>query len=148
MSQSCCGTCGQITLANQVAINKEQESAFLGAACSVPTPCPECQSSTTLDPNLFAFCDEGTCRGADIRTAPQSACTTDDDCTLRNGTACCETCLGDLGNLFAVNKSIGLSSSVCAPDKTCKDCMPSYPLQAWAICSNGHCQVAVAGQGG
>ncbi|APR81703.1 Hypothetical protein A7982_07052 [Minicystis rosea] len=145
-SNSCCGTCGTTTLAGQTAINSAQTSAFFNAVCPEPTPCPACASIP--DPNLFALCDDGACRGADVRTEPASACTSDGDCRLRFGTSCCEACNGDGSQLVAVNKSNTLSASQCGPSTACDDCLPIYPQNTAAICNSGHCEVVFADKGG
>ena len=146
VSNSCCGTCGTVTLADQAAINITQGAAFLETVCPEPTPCPACASMA--NPNLFAICEQGTCRGADVRTEPESACTTNADCQLRYGTGCCDSCDGAPWQLVAVSTSSNLSASQCAPGTGCDGCLPQYPKDAEAICSNGHCQVVFAGQGG
>jgi hypothetical protein len=133
----CCSGCGMQEIDALVAVNSAQVSAYHKSVCPVETPCPACASQP--NPNLFAYCDNGTCRAADIRTHEVSACSSNADCHLRLGPGCCEACGGSAFELTAV--SAGLEALVCSPSTACDDCVPQYPLDAEAVCSNGHCGV-------
>lgn len=146
VGNSCCGTCGEEDLAGKKAVNGAQADAYFQSVCPDPTPCPACAAQP--NPNLFAYCDNGTCRAADVRTHAVSACTSDADCTLRGGTECCQPCMPTDSELTAVNKTSDLSSLVCAPDEACGLCLTQYPPDAAAICNAGHCEVILAGLGG
>ncbi|MFT3775746.1 MAG: hypothetical protein QM820_61145 [Minicystis sp.] len=146
VTNGCCDTCGEPTLGVLVPINGALATQFHTAVCPSQPPCPKC--ATQNNPNLFAYCEEGHCRGNDVRVDPVSDCTADDDCTLRDGLACCESCFGDTSQLVAVAKSANLSALLCAPGQACDECAPQYPDIASAICVSGHCEVHFGGLGG
>lgn len=144
VEQGCCSSCGTQSLDTLVAVNAAQASAFHQSVCPEEVPCPACASQQ--NPNLFAYCDSGTCRAADVRTHEVSACSSNGDCSLRIGTSCCEPCSGPGFELTSVSGS--LETLVCSPSTACDDCAPQYPFDAAAVCSNGHCGVAFKADGG
>lgn len=144
----CCGTCGMPTLASVEPIASTQQDEFYAATCPNPegTPCPGCASFP--NGNLFAYCEGGRCREADMTASPFSACTQPSDCALRWGTGCCPGCSGSWepglgGDLVAVATSqlAAFTSEVCAGDVACDDCAPDFPPGAAADCIAGHCAV-------
>jgi hypothetical protein len=143
---TCCGTCGLPELSDYVAINQDKASVFRDGLCFGIEGCPACGAQE--NPNLFAFCDNGTCAKADVRTHAVSACDVDSDCRLRYGAGCCEsTCSGSEEQLTAVNTSqeTTLTGLVCGGDGfACDACVPQYPLDAAPVCLSGHCSVALA----
>ena len=139
----CCAGCGMPEAETVVAVNAAQIEGYRESVCPEGGACPAC--ATQLNPNLFAYCDAGHCRAADVRTHAVSACATSADCTLRFGTDCCEPCGGSNEMLTAVSGAGGLSSLVCGAFMPCPPCVPQYPTDATVICDLGHCQVALAG---
>jgi hypothetical protein len=145
----CCEGCFKPELDDLVPINKSQAEAFFDDQCPNPEGCPQCAGCP--NGNLFAFCDGGTCRGADLRVHELSQCDDPSECQLRGGTDCCEECgaiSASCGVLVAINPQLqsALADLVCADDAACPPCMPLYPDDAFADCIDGHCQVIVSNQ--
>ena len=140
----CCPACGNPTITTFEAVNSSEAAAFQKYTCPAPQPCPNCASF--VDPNFYAYCDAGHCTVGDIRTDPVSACSSDADCVLRQGSACCEGC-GDGSELVAVSVNGGFSSLVCPPNVDCPGCIPTPPTSAFAACVGGHCAVELTGAG-
>lgn len=139
----CCDGCGVPELGDVVAIHKDNFEAFHQSACPNETECPKCAS--VINPNLFAYCDLGTCKAADTRTHHVGACVSDTDCRLRIGTSCCESCIAaSTSDLTAVSTSSELESLVCEPMTGCPACAPQYPPEASAFCADGQCAVVIA----
>lgn len=146
-NKGCCDPCGAPELADVTAINGKFADAFFQSTCPEPTPCPAC--ATAVNPNLFAYCDNGTCKAADASKHPVSECKADADCSLRYGTGCCQSCGAvDASWLIAVSDGGLLLSLVCGEDVGCPACVPTYPSDASAICSAGHCAVVFSADGG
>lgn len=141
----CCPPCGMPELPDVLAVHVAQGMAYKDYTCPDPVDCPACE--TGYNPHLFAYCDTaaGKCVAADTRTHAVSACTADEQCALRNGTECCENC-NELQSYELTAVASGADPSlmelVCAPEIACPPCVPIYPADVIAICSNdGHCQV-------
>lgn len=145
VDKGCCSSCGTESLDSKVPINAASSEAYFQSICPEPVPCPACASQP--NPNLFAYCEAGQCVAADVTTNFVSACVSDADCHLRNGSACCEQCTGSLDQLIAVSVANNLPALLCGPNDGCPKCLPSYPIDAVAICSAGHCAVALKGGG-
>ena len=146
----CCEGCFEPEIDDLVPINRSQAEAFFDDQCPNPEPCPDCIGCP--NGNLFAYCDNGTCRGADLRVLELSECAGPSQCTLRAGTDCCEDC-GEInatcGVLVAINKQqqSSLSELVCENEfMDCPPCVPSYPDEAFADCVAGRCQVVMSNQ--
>jgi hypothetical protein len=85
-------------------------------------------------------CVQGECVVEDIRTSDATACTTADDCRLRQGTGCCEGCGND--ELVAVRNDGSFEKQVCGDFiPPCDDCLPSIPSDAGPSCEGGHCRI-------
>jgi hypothetical protein len=140
----CCGYCGEPTLDVVEPINESLSQAFYDATCGEENPaCPDCAAG--YNANLYAYCNQGQCAEADVVTEPWNTCNEASDCTLRVGTACCESCsLGDISNLIAIPfGEAALLDQVCDGEPApCPPCAPTYPSEAEAICLGGVCQVA------
>jgi hypothetical protein len=134
-SPSCC-LCGLPELSDFEAIN----SSFV-QQCSCQGPA--CGCATQENPNLAATCEAGSCVGFDVRQEEYSACAGDNDCTLRNGLGCCESCQGSEFNVVAVNvNQTALVEAVCGDElQGCPDCVVQYPPNKKASCISNHCQV-------
>jgi hypothetical protein len=146
---TCCGVCGQATLADVVGVNQARTQAYQDAVCGDdPPPCPGCP--TEIPGEFFAFCDAGKCRAADVREEPISECERSADCRLRWGLECCEGCFDQeppYTGLVAVSIDGGndLGGLVCGSDDLgCPECGAVYPEGAAAVCDGGHCQVVFA----
>jgi len=145
----CCEGCGIPELDDVVPVALAQLEAFRDQQCPVPEACPACASC--LNGNLFAYCDEGTCRSADLRDHPFSECSAASDCTRRAGTNCCESCGNisvECGGLVAINAQFqdDLASLVCEDDSACPPCAPIYPDEAFADCDDGRCTLVISNQ--
>lgn len=143
----CCPPCGMPELPDVLAVHVDQGMAYKDYTCPDPVDCPAC--ATGYNPHLFAYCDTaaGKCVAADTRTHAVSACTSDDQCVLRNGTECCENCnelqVSEITSVaFVADPS--LMELVCAPDNACPPCAPIYPADVTTACGDdGHCRVLV-----
>jgi hypothetical protein len=142
----CCGGCGAPTLAEVTGVNSDKQDAFRAATCGDPHPvCPACP--TAPEPNLVAYCANGSCQAHDVRVDDVSACTKDDDCMLR-AASCCEPCGPSSFELIALAKTHASDyrAKVCRPDAACSKCLPVYPAGLTASCaSDGHCRVTEKG---
>ena len=139
-SETCCGVCGMPTLADMVALHEDDVSAHVNEVCADPVSCPDCPVQP--NPNLFAYCDAGVCKGVDITNDPLGGCLSPSDCKLRLGLECCE-CGYDGGLLTAIPIAYEqkLQALVCEPDFGCPECAPVYPMGAEPWCEEGHCVV-------
>lgn len=146
VSTGCCPGCGIAQLGSMTAINADHQEEYYQDLCPEPVACPACESAP--NPNLFAYCEAGHCVAADVTTHAVSACVTDSDCHLRNGSACCEECIGSVDQLIAVGAGNDLVGLTCGPNEGCPKCLPVYPQDAVALCAGGHCAVAFMGSGG
>lgn len=137
-TQDCC-LCGVPELKDFQAVNSKYQ-----AQCSCGGPVCDC--ATAVNPNLGATCSAGSCQAFDVRQVDAlSACNIDDDCTLRMGLGCCESCGSNDYELIAVAKKGGdaLHKAVCSSGPVgCPACMPQYPANKTAKCVAKHCQVA------
>jgi hypothetical protein len=104
---------------------------------------PACGCATMENPNLATTCEAGSCKGFDVRQEEYSACSGDQDCTLRMGLGCCEACQGGEFNLVAVNvNQTALTEALCGNELIgCPDCAPQYPPNKKAACVANQCQV-------
>ncbi|MFO0570532.1 MAG: hypothetical protein U0263_33140 [Polyangiaceae bacterium] len=138
VTQDCC-LCGMPELTDFQAVNQAYT-----AQCSCQGPVCDC--ATMPNPNLGATCKAGSCEGFDVRKVDAlSMCSIDDDCTLRMGLTCCESCGSSESELIAVAKKSGdaLHQAVCPSSPVgCPACMPQYPANKIAKCVANHCQVA------
>ena len=142
VSRSCCGTCGAPTLADVIAIDRSEDSAYRSSICGPdPVGCPACAGRP--NPNLQATCESGNCAVLDVRADAISACASDDDCQLRYAD-CCEACGAPAFGLIALRKdrAADYRAKVCAADVACPKCAVSYPASARAQCdATKHCVV-------
>lgn len=142
----CCGKCGEPAITDFDAIHRDHASARRAAVCKEPSPaCPDC--ITLPNPNLVAFCRDERCVGVDLRADSIAECAKDDDCTLRAGSDCCESCgVPEPSRLIALAKTKAgeLPAQVCDPlAGACPPCVPSYPATVKAACdpSTKRCRV-------
>lgn len=149
VARTCCGVCSEPQLDDVIAVAKEQQQAYRESVCDPGQPCPLCAAEP--NPDLFASCvgasdnAPGQCQAFDVSQTAIGACQSDDDCVLRNGLACCESCTtATRSTLVAINKNEegALHDLVCEGDVACPECAPSYPPNAKAVCEAGSCRVA------
>jgi hypothetical protein len=143
-STGCCGVCDgpDVTAHDFIAYNKQYEAEARqcvgDVACGACAPVdPQRNTRQFFIPN----CVRGECVVEDIRESDVSACTTADDCRLRNGTGCCEGC--GPSDFVAVRNDGSLTKLVCGElIPPCAACEPQPPEGAAALCSSrGHCIV-------
>jgi hypothetical protein len=83
-------------------------------------------------------CGRGSCRVFDLRGTTATECDSDDDCSLRDGSACCEGCDGT--SLVALSSTEYVDAT--CPNTGCHGCAPNIPAEFEAGCNdNGHCVV-------
>lgn len=146
---NCCGGyCSEEPISGFIPVNESSIGVVENQYCSGDVLCPGCPAIP--HPNYVSVCRSKECTAVDIRSDAISACSGDDDCRLRFGSTCCESCGPLPGELIAVNKSGQLESEVCSPFAgACPPCVPPpYPKEAVAQCVGGHCQVVWATQPG
>jgi hypothetical protein len=127
-----------------IAYNKANEAKVL--PCGVgDVACGACPNPETGQSTLQFFvpnCVAGECVVEDLRESDVTACKSAEDCMLRNGTACCQSC--GAGNVVSVRNDGSFEELVCGDTPPpCLACVPTIPSDARATCEpNGHCGVA------
>lgn len=141
----CCGVCDgtQVSAHDFVAYNRQYEaeaSPCRGAdiACDPCLPAPSSQATRKY---FVPNCVRGECVVEDIRKSAVTACMTAQDCRLRNGTGCCESCAYE--DIVAVRNDRSLEERVCGPVQLpCPACLPMKPSDAVPHCDeSGHCSI-------
>jgi hypothetical protein len=134
----CCAACEPLAEEQFVAIHHARRDT-LGGDCDVA--CGPCNQVTELERTGQYFvpaCGQVSCLLLDLRRT-SAACDSDDDCSLRDGSACCEGCDGT--GLVALS-STEYVEATCAPNTGCDGCVPNIPAEFEAGCNdNGHCVV-------
>jgi hypothetical protein len=149
-SESCCGTCGEPTLDDLIALGRDELEAYQAWLQCDGVGCPDCEGWPNA--HLFASCDAGTCNEHDVRQHQLGACGPSDTCVLRWGLECCGGCASpgwgpsEHTGLVAIRAGAepDLAAAVCYGDVACDECAPSFPPDALAECIQGHCQVVIA----
>ncbi len=139
-ANTCCGECGQATLAGSTSVNEDSLASYRDSLCGDDEPiCPGCP--TAPNPNLVPTCAGGICEVIDVAGISISECSSSDDCRVRT-VDCCE-CGGatDLASLIAIRADAEafFSAQVCDPGFGCPECAPVYPADVSAICDAGRC---------
>lgn len=140
IDHGCCGFNGIDSSDQLVAVNAKYGS-FTAPECGLVdcdfSPMPEELGS------FGARCNEGTCEVYDVRKSDLSACERDDDCRLRAGLNCCESC--GATNWVAVSTDERVEKELCGDMPAgCPACEPIEPVRTFAACdADGHCQVQV-----
>jgi hypothetical protein len=140
----CCGVCDGPSISkhdflayNKLYVSKLQICENGNVACGA---CPNPEGETTRK-YFIPNCVNGECVVEDIRESDVTACTTSEECQLRNGTGCCEGCSAG-GDLVSVRADGSLEKLVCGEIlPPCLACVPTIPSDARANCSAGHCGV-------
>lgn len=139
----CCGVCDgpSVTAHDFRAYNKQH--ALEASAC--PNGDVACGACPTPEGELtykyfVPNCVNNECVVEDIRKSDATACKSDQDCKLRNGSGCCEGCAAD--QWLAVRSDGSFEALVCGEgDYACPDCAAVPPSDARANCNEGHCGV-------
>ncbi len=143
ITRGCCGDCALRQPDPLVAVNHDAAANYpLRAGCG-GIACPICDPPDPDDSAWFgATCQAGFCELFDARESSVTECTTNEDCTLRDGLGCCEGCSADARKVVAVNPEGGLGALVCGSDPVgCPACVPQYPPALEAVCNAGRCAV-------
>jgi Kunitz/Bovine pancreatic trypsin inhibitor domain len=137
----CCGVCDgpSVSAHDFVAYNRQyadkvSSCGLRDVACGA-CPNPEGESTRKY---FVPNCVNGECVVEDIRESDVTACSISDDCQLRHGTGCCESCGYD--DLIAIRNDGSLEKLVCGD--VIPPCLPCERLigDATATCdANGHC---------
>lgn len=152
---SCCGICDSPDLQARdlIAFNRQYAPSLFscvdsGAGAAPPdiacTPCPTLAGDTGSLKYFVPNCVQGACVVEDVRTSALSACKSEQDCTLRNGNGCCESC--GPSQAIAISNHGGFNELVCGDNPPpCLDCEPTLP-GAVAQCNpmTNHCEVVYA----
>lgn len=141
IDRGCCGICQEPSLEILKAANRAYDSSR--APECLLLDCDYCDP-----PGLEQFgarCSMGHCEVYDVRESELSACETDDDCHLRNGLGCCESCSGDDWVAISIDPT-KLSELACGDEPAaCPPCVAIPPEPLGAACgANGHCAVVSA----
>jgi hypothetical protein len=139
----CCGVCDGpgVSAHDFIAYNKQYASQTQQCAGDVACgACPPVDTQNTR-PYFVPDCVRGECVVQDIRESDVTACKTAEDCRLRNGTGCCESCSGN--DLVAVSNDGSLEKLVCGGIlPPCAACEALPPSGTVAICGlSGHCEI-------
>lgn len=143
---NCCGYCDpNAKITGFEAVNQAHEAAYMDSVCADDVLCPGCVSAE--NPHNLALCRGGSCVGVDLRRDELSACNTPDDCRMRWGSGCCESCSSNHEELIVYNKNVNLEQEVCPPvGGACPPCAPApYPDYILPICVDGHCSRTLVG---
>jgi len=137
---SCCGTCGEPTRGDAVALNRASASTYRDMACGDDFACPACAGMP--DPTLLATCEANRCVVVDLQAHVSTECGSDADCRVRTAD-CCE-CGGatDPASMvaIAIDDAAAFEALVCGGDFGCPECAPAYPASYSAVCDAGRCR--------
>ncbi len=100
--------------------------------------CPACEAVSEYDATGKYYkpvCAAGQCSALDIRKSPATECTTDADCILRDGAACCPGCDGE--EIVAVS----VAAQLCDVAQPCSACAGQISPDLHAACSDGRCDL-------
>lgn len=148
IAKTCCGWCGEATLADVMSVNREHAGEYSPSLCEPNTVCLDCEAQP--NPNLLSDCQQSDtanrCAAIDVRQDAISACQSDSDCRLALPSCCaCTADYGDWHNLVAINVDsyYALQRLTCGyADTLCEVCPDDSELDPYARCSeDGHCFV-------
>jgi hypothetical protein len=138
-----CCSCGQGPVSNFTAINSKYDAQYSQRCGAVDcAACPPVAFNIN-DPTRYYVptCAAGHCTVVDLRATDITVCSSASDCSLRNGTACCDGCSGPPIALNTKNEP-ELSKYVCGNEPVaCAACVGSGSGYT-AACSDGRCSVA------
>jgi len=158
----CCGVCDapNLTTKDYIAFNRIYASRF---QCGVPLPavpasggtssagatapiaCAPCPGLPAGEQGTAKYfvpdCMQGQCVVEDLRTSAVTACKSSDECKLRHGTGCCESC--GTGDEISVRNDGSFEKLVCSSGPLpCPACEP-LPSGSIAVCDTtvGRCSI-------
>ena len=133
---SCCGVCGAYAPDDVIALNRDEAQSYREEQCGPSFGCPECDAATV--PSIAIGCVAGRCQLRPL-DPDLTACTADDDCTIRTR-QCCECGAPAEYVALSIEARSRYEALVCAPQQACGDCEGSYGDVA-AECNDGRCRV-------
>jgi hypothetical protein len=131
----CCGGCEPVTESVLTAVNSARTSDVAGCEDGVLCgACPEVEEYETTGEYFVGSCLGGQCTVRDLRLTDDAECQSDEDCFLRNGSGCCESC-DDTG--YVALSGTDLLVEQCGAGVACAVCETEPPEGLSAFCDNG-----------
>ncbi len=138
-SVGCCGLCGDEDIGRTIGVNRARLEDYRPCGDVLCEQCPEVPEASRTTQYFVPACVDSECTVTDLRTTDATACTVDEQCFLRLGTACCEACGG---NGFAALSSTAFLAQECGFDYGCPDCVTPEPPEGMTTrCVDGRCRV-------
>lgn len=146
----CCGVCDSPSLTKHdlIAYNVQYQGLLqCGVALGLPAPpddgdvaCAPCPPVAGGSLKYFLpDCVQNQCVVTDLRESPLTECTTNEDCTIRFGTGCCQSC--SASDAVALRKDANIEKLVCGDILIgCPDCA-TPTTGAVARCYSGRCEL-------
>lgn len=144
-ANGCCGVCDGPSVSGHDfrAFNKAhfQEASACPNADVACGACPTPEGELTYK-YFVPNCVNNECVVEDIRKSDVTACNSADDCVLRSGTGCCESC-GGVNEFVSVRNDGSLEELVCGTvQPPCDPCVSTPPSDARPHCNeDGHCSI-------
>lgn len=141
VDQSCCGYCG-IDDVEQLEAVYHAYAGYNDPAC-MAIDCDYCAPPQDYQ-HFGAHCDSGSCELYDVRESDWSSCSRHDECVLRAGLDCCESCSNDGSDGWvAVSASFDEHlEELCGDEVACDPCVAVPPESLTAVCGeSGHCTI-------
>lgn len=142
---NCCGWCGNASMSDLDAVNKNRVKIHENAVCpSGPSGCPKCLQGP-IPAGFEARCRDSQCRPIDL--SAHTSCTKDTDCVVEP-LECCRDCQTDTNPdaLVAIHKKerSKVQNLLCQkPHRACLRCPFKIPSTK-AVCRSGNCQLATS----
>lgn len=138
VSPSCCAACEPVTDSGWLALNGEHFGDQMAPCATVGAcaPCPQVTEQEATGKYFRPVCVAGHCSALDVRQSAYTECSTDSDCTLRDGVKCCAECDG---GFVAVNANANFCPD--GPER-CAHCASIPPSNLQATCTQNRCVLA------
>ncbi|MET0793877.1 MAG: BPTI/Kunitz domain-containing protein [Polyangiaceae bacterium] len=140
-STSCCAACDPIVDWDLLALSDSHWADYSATQpCASVGACAPCLALSELDATGKYFrpvCVAGQCSALDVRQSAYTECTTDNECTLRDGVKCCPECDGGF-------VAVASQSNFCPNGpQSCPKCAAiAPPPYLQAVCNGQHCELA------
>lgn len=141
----CCGHCDPVKATDLVASNVQRVNDVRdcpgGVACGA---CPDVPELERTRQYFYTKCNIGRCELVDVRETAAVKCVADENCHLRAGSGCCESCQG----LGLVSLSSTQYLQEMCQNVGCDACAPNIPVDYRAACDDQQrCVVTEASAG-
>lgn len=138
----CCDVCDTSGGDALAAVRTDRLSRFRQSlACDDGTTCTSCEPVPELRRELKYFrsaCVDGRCAIQDVRHSELTACSMDNDCSIRASAKCCDPC--DNQNYIALQKHAYLcNDDADASPVICSGCGSFRPTDLEVACEQGYC---------